>query len=161
MIRRLIVLALALTFISACSAFDKDPTPYEGFPERDIPFNPFLAVGPYEGIYDGSMALEQLNESCPSVLEEVGQEIPVELDVIQAGEVISVEFEDGTEENGKLVEDKVTLVKRNADDVRMFHLDFSGEGMLEGEIEVFSSSGGKAMVESCATYSVSCVKSSE
>lgn len=157
MMRRLMILVMVVLFVSGCSAFDSDNTPYEGFNERDIPFNPFLAVGPYEGVYKGSMTLEEADEACASVSEAVGEAKEMVVDVIQAGDLISVQFEDGMEENGKLYNDKVTIVRRGVSDVRMFNLEFMGEGVVQGKVEVFE---GESVVDPCALYSITLAKDS-
>lgn len=157
MIRRLLVVAVALLVLpalSACSAFSHDNTPYEGFNESQIPVNPFLGTGPYEGVYTGTMTLDRADEDCVGIVDEVGVEIPVTLDVIQAGEIISIQFEDDTEESGKLVDTKVTIVKREASDVRMYHLDFADEA-ISGQVEVFIDDGADGMFDPCGSYTVS------
>jgi len=158
MYRRFIVVLIALLFVSACSAFDHSSEPYAGFNEREIPLNPFLAAGPYEGVYSGTMTLDSVDESCPSVAEAVGDVKDIKLDVLQAGELISVMFEDGVEENGRMVDTRVTVVKRDAGDTRMYHLKFMDGGQLEGTVEVFA---GEDIIEPCASYSCACHKSAE
>lgn len=160
MIRRLMIVALALFFVSACNAFDHDNTPFEGFSERDVPFNPFLTVAPYEGIYTGTIVLERLDEGCIGVEGTVGEEKPITLDVVQANEYINVKFEDGAEAEGKLYETKVTVVKKDMNDTRMFHLEFLEEGIIEGSCDVLAGSGENASVEPCAVYSLSLSKGS-
>jgi hypothetical protein len=100
------------------------------------------------------MTLESADEDCVGIVDEVGVEIPVTLDVIQAGEVISVQFEDDTEESGKLVDTKVTVVKREASDVRMYHLEFSDEG-VSGQVEVFVDDGADGLIDPCGSYAIS------
>jgi hypothetical protein len=142
----------------ACSAFDHSSEPYEGFNPSEVPLNPFLSAGPYEGVYTGTMTLDGAEETCVGVEEAVGDAVEITLDVLQAGELVSVMFEDGVEENGKLVNEKVTVVKREASDTRMYHLQFGSTGLDEeasgvsGTVEVFV---GDEIITPCATYSLS------
>ncbi len=158
MIRRLMIVALALLFVSACNALDHDNTPFEGFSERDVPFNPFITVAPYEGIYSGTIVLESLDEGCIGVEDVVGEEKSITLDIIQANEYINVKFADETEAEGKLFGSKVTVVKKNMNDTRMFHLEFLEGGLIEGACDVLAGSGENASVEPCAIYSLSLSK---
>jgi hypothetical protein len=163
MIRRFMVVIAALLFASAfaCSAFDHSSEPYEGFNPSEVPLNPFLAAGPYEGVYTGTMTLESVDETCVGVAEAVGDAVEITLDVLQAGELVSIMFKDGVEENGKLVNDKVTVVKREASDTRMYHLQFGSTGLDEeasgvsGTVEVFV---GDEIITPCAKYSCNCHK---
>jgi len=159
MIRRLILVVFALMFVTACNALDHDNTPFEGFSERDVPFNPFLAASPYEGDYSGTITLQSIEEGCPCDEGVVGEERPITLNVVQANEYINILFEDEVEANGKLVETKVTVVKKGMNDTRMFNLDFAGEGVIEGACDCHQGVGDNTSVEPCAKYEMSLSKS--
>lgn len=160
--RRIVILtvvAMALAVLAGCSAFDHDNTPYEGFDRSLWPTNPSIMVGPYEGNYEGTMKLDSKDAACASVAEEVGAEAPISFDVVQAGPLVSVGFEDGAEENGKLIETKVTIVQRGASDVRMFYIEFSDAG-LSGTVEVMPAAD-SGSVDACASYTLTMTRISE
>lgn len=158
MIRRIFVIfAVALiASMLGCEAFNSDNTPYTGFDEKDIPASPGLVAGAYEGIYEGTATLADVEGSCPSVTEAEGDAVAATFDVIHSGDFISVKFEDETEEHGKLVDDKVTVVKRSSDSVRLYHMDFEEGGIMTGVIEVIPVVDGELDGEPCATYQVEC-----
>lgn len=152
----LIILAIALAACMwHCSAFDSDNTPFEGFNEKDIP-TPGLVAGVHEGIYEGTMTLADAERSCPSVTESEGDTVDVTFDIIHSGDFISVKFADETEEHGKLVNEKVTLVKRSADSVRMFYFEFEEGGQMTGVCEVLPVVDGDIDSQPCATYQIEC-----
>ncbi len=151
MIRHLAVVTFALALLAGCSAFDHDNTPYEGFSPDQISADLNIAAGAYEGDYTGTMKLDSKSDACAGITEEVGAETPIKLNIVQAGVLVSVGFEDGSEESGKLIDTKVTVVKRGDSDVRMFFLSFLDAG-IEGTADVYPASK-EAGIESCGSYS--------
>ncbi len=157
--RSLIILAVAVALSSGCSAFDHVNTPYEGFSRDEIPFNPYIMAGASEGDYAGTMKLDSKSAECVGVVEEVGAETPVKFNVLAAGALVSVSFEDGAEESGKLVDSKVTVVKRGENDVRMYHLEFSDAG-INGAVDVFPG-GESTSIDVCGKYTLAMTRASE
>ncbi len=125
-----------------------------GFSPDVIPVNPFLASGPYEGDYCGTMTLDSVTEECVTVGENVGDEVISAMNVIQVGELISVNFEGDVEESGKLSENRVTIVKHGISDMRMYHLEFGDEG-ITGTCDCFAKTDGDVGVHPCATFALS------
>jgi len=151
-----IVIAIALVAsMWGCEAFNSDNTPFKGFDEKDIP-TPGLVAGAHEGIYHGTMTLADAESACPSVTEVEGDAIDTIFDVIHSGDFISVKFEDESEEHGKLVDSKVSLVKRDSDSVRLYHLEFEEGGQMTGVCEVLPVVDGDIDGEPCATYQIQC-----
>ena len=151
-----IVLAIVLVAsMFGCEAFNSDNTPFEGFNEKDIP-TLGLVAGAHEGIYEGTLMLADAESGCPTVTEAEGDAVNVIFDVIHSGDFISVKFEDGTEEHGKMVDSKVSLVKRSSDAVRMYHFEFEEGGIMTGAVEVLPVIAGDIGGEPCATYQIEC-----
>lgn len=156
MIQRMIIVVLALMFVGACNALEHDPTPLEGFNENEVNLNPFLSVGRYDGVYSGSMALESKEEGCPC--EEPAADATFTLDVIHVAQLISIQFDDAEECSGKLYEEKVTVVKKDVNDTKMFHLRFLDDGTIEGACDCHAGVGDTMQFEPCARYRLSLSK---
>ena len=153
----LIVVAIVLAAgMCHCNAFSSDNTPFEGFNEKDIPAMPGLVAGAHEGIYEGTMTLMRSEETCPGVTDAQGETSDVVFDVIHSGDFISIVFEDATEEHGKMVDGKVSLVKRSAEHVRMYHLEFIDGGQMTGVCDVLPIVDGDIGAEPCAEYEIAC-----
>jgi len=156
---RHIFIAIAIALVASmwgCEAFNNDNTPFVGFDEKDIPAIPGLVAGAYEGLYEGTLTLADVQGSCPGVTEAEGDAVNAKFDVIHSGDFISVKFEDETEEHGKLVDDKVTVVKRSADNVRLYEMDFDEGGTMTGVVEVIPVVAGELDGEPCAMYQIEC-----
>ena len=153
MIRRLLFFLCAVAFMGACNALDHDSTPLKGFNEHEVNLNPFLSVGRYDGVYSGSMTLESKAEGCPC--EEASADGMVTLDVIHLAQLVSIQFDDAQECSGKLYEDKVTVVKKDIGETRMFHLRFLEDGAMEGVCDCHAGVGPSMQFEPCARYRLS------
>lgn len=156
---RHIFIAIAIVLVVSmwgCEAFNNDNTPFVGFDEKDIPAMPGLVAGAYEGIYEGTSTLADVEGSCPCVTESEGESVASTFDVIHSGDFISVKFEDETEEHGKLVDDSVSIVRRSAECVRLYHMDFEEGGVMTGAMEVIPVVDGDLDGEPCATYQLEC-----
>jgi hypothetical protein len=158
---RHVFIAVAIALVVSmwgCEAFNSDNTPFVGFDEKDIPAIPGLVAGAYEGLYEGTLTLADVEGSCPSVTEAEGDVVNATFDVIHSGDFISVKFEDETEEHGKLVDGKVTVVKRSADNVRLYEMDFDEGGVMTGIVEVIPVVNGDLDGQPCAMYQIECTR---
>jgi len=153
---RLLVCVISLAFMAACSAFDKDPKLYDGFDPSIQP--PFMTAGSgqYDGTYKGEMKLAENN--CENLADAIDSTTPLKVNVIQSGDVMSVQFDDDGEISGTVKDGKVTILKRDVSNSRIFHLEFTENGVT-GECEYIDAAPvGDQLGEPCAKYSLSLSK---
>jgi len=153
---RVILAVLSLTLLSACAAFDdssiliEDVTPTG---EPNIIAAPGGAI--YQGYYEGSKTLK--TNTCSSVSDATGSEVDFAIDVLQSGGVLSVEFADGSVENGTLNGNKVDIMIKGASMQRILMIKFNEDG-ASGSIMVFESVTEGQLGDSCAEYEYSLEK---
>lgn len=135
-----IIPLIALLCLTACDAFNSDA-------------NPINVNGEYEGTYVGKMTLSENN--CEELVAAIGEESDITLDVLQSADLVSVQFNDGSEASGSLKDNIATIVKRDISNSEIFHLEFSDEG-IEGDVEYIDGTPVAGILgEPCATYEVS------
>jgi len=153
---RVFITIVAAMMVAACSAFDTNNTPYEGFGPDIVP--PPLAGGggQFQGSYKGEITLQE--NDCEFLADEVGVASPVVFDVLQSGNLVSVGFEDESEASGDLDGSKVTIVKRDVSNTRIYHIEFTDTG-ITGDCEYIDSAAVANQIgDSCAKYGLSLTK---
>jgi hypothetical protein len=155
---RLLVIALALTLVSACSAFDSgegDLGNGQSFitPDMIAGFDNGLA-----GDYVGKMTLEE--NGCAELDVEVGEKVNFAVNVIQSGNLVSFGFVDESEASGILDENnEAVIVKRGLASIEVFNVAFSDDGMIFGECEYMEHAIGEHKPkEACARYALELTK---
>jgi predicted small secreted protein len=148
---RILLVVVAAMMVAACNAFDDSNTPYEGFGPDIIP--PIMGAGPFEGSYRGEMTLTENN--CQDLIDAVDSTSEISFTVLQSSNLVSVGFDDETEASGSLDSDnKTAIVKHDASDTKIFHLQFSETG-VNGECEYIEGAPiGDQLGEPCAVYSI-------
>jgi hypothetical protein len=134
---------IALLCLTACDAFKSDA-------------NPININGEYEGTYAGKMTLSENN--CEDLAAAVGSETDVKINILQSADLVSIEFDDGSEASGSLKDNTTVVVKRDISQSEIFHLEFTDEG-ITGSVEYIDKApAGGVLGEPCASYDVSLTK---
>lgn len=150
--KSILVSIISVFLITACSAFTSDSSPFGGdFPNVTPPFGG--GGGQYEGNYVGEMTLEE--NTCADLVEAVGAVSELKINVIQSGDLVSVGFEDESEASGSLKDNKTTVIKKETSSTKIYHLEFSEEGVVSGDCEYIEGAPlGDQLGSHCAKYSV-------
>lgn len=149
---RIFVVVVAAMMVAACSAFDNNNKPYDGFGPDIVP-PPGVGGGAYEGVYKGELKL--IENACVDLVAEIDSTEPLEVDIVQSGDLVSMGFEDDTEASGSVTEGKATIIKRDVSNVMIFHIEFV-DGAISGECSYIEGAPlGDQLGEPCAKYSVS------
>jgi len=153
---RLIISAIALTFIASCAAFDKDGKPYDGFGPDVSPPSIVAGGGQFEGNYKGDITLTE--NSCEGLKEEVSSKTPLKFNILQNGDLVSIAFEDSSEASGSMKDGTATVIKRDTSSTKIYHLEFSDKG-ISGDCEYIDKAPVDGQLgEPCAKYSLSLTK---
>ncbi|MFH1652764.1 MAG: hypothetical protein ABIE74_01780 [Pseudomonadota bacterium] len=141
---RFLIIAVLVSLVSACAAFDSDEsTGGLKNPDGSIAAVPDVK---FEGIYKGDKKLTK--NSCLNMKDEVETSAPITLDVLQSAAVISVMFEDKEVVDGNMKDNKVELMKKADDKSSIISLQFKDKN-ITGTEDYFE---GAELNTPCATY---------
>ena len=154
---RILGLALILMMVAACSAMDSG----EGdLGDGNSVIMPSVIAGldaQFAGDYVGQMTLQE--NTCANLMAEVGEKVPVKINVIQSGTLVSLGFVDETEASGILNEaNEATIVKRVFASVDIYSVTFTEDEMMIGEVEHMEHGMTGDASEACAKYDLNLVK---
>ena len=149
MIKRILFVAVSCIFLMSCSAFEHDDLTLP----VDAQGNPSLSgfAGTYEGVYKGAMTLSR-NE-CEGAGATVEMPDEVTADVLQSGDIMSIQFGDGMEATGTMKDNSVVLVFKDVSVSKIYRLDFNEDG-ITGICEVSETTVSGDLSKTCAEYSL-------
>ncbi|OGQ23682.1 MAG: hypothetical protein A3I05_06225 [Deltaproteobacteria bacterium RIFCSPLOWO2_02_FULL_44_10] len=146
---RIFVVLASLLFIASCSAFDSKSKTVSAPPPADPDV---AAASAYQGFYSGEMTNE--TNTCQA---DVVVEGPLSIDVIQAGDVVSIQFEDATEGRGTLAGNNATILMEEGEVSSVYNLSFNEEG-AEGSLEIIETKVDGQLGDPCAKSSLKLTK---
>ena len=115
-----------------CSAFDS------GTPTVNDPTNPIVSPEGSEnvqqGFYTGTMTLE--SNSCATIATEIGAEEEFAVDVLQAEDLVSLQFDDGTQQSATLDGNSATVVRATDGMTRIYAITFNDDQSITGSCDV-------------------------
>ena len=154
--KKILGLVLVVT-CSACAAFDSDSKTLSSVTPAGMP-SVAAGANQFEGFYSGKT--KQVANTCASAdLSLQGDELQV--DVLQAGDVMSVAFADGITSDGNLEDgNKVTIKVDRAGVAWLYTFSFD-EATASGSIDVVESTTEGKLDEACAKYNFSLEKQKE
>jgi|GEM_PF-1556736 len=152
MYKRLVLVLCILISLGACSAFDSDAEPYEGFAPDEVPPVPGKSVGIYSGYYAGTMTLD--SNECISVSDIVGDSFDFALDVLHSDNVMNVTFEDGSVASSEITDTSVIFMVQTGEVKHVYYLDFEVEDAVGGSCEVIEAGEDGSYGHPCASYTV-------
>ncbi len=148
---RLSTLIMTALLLSACAAFDSgDKTVTEMTSEGKPAVSP--GENKYQGFYTGKAELGDNKCKTADIADDVS------LDILQAGEVISLMTEDNKEASANLDGDKVSILIKKVSESRMYELSFDAE-VASAVISVFESVSEGDLGEACVVAKAKLEKS--
>ena len=147
---------LSCFLLISCSAFEHDdmtiPVDSEG--------NPSITgtSGTYEGVYDGTVKL--VSNDCSNAGASVSMPTEITADILQSGDIISVQFDDEQDVTGKLQDNSAVLVLKESNLTKIYRLNFNEDG-ITGTCEISESTASGELGNTCASYDVELTPSAE
>lgn len=155
--KKIIGLVSVVALCAACAAFDSDSKTINGFnPDGSLSGSP--GANKYEGFYSGKAT--QTSNSCSQAdLSAQGGELQV--DVVQGGDTVNMQFADGQEGNGNLEDgNKVTVKVDRAGVAWLYTFNFD-EAKASGNIDVVETTTEGQLDAACAKYNFELEKQKE
>jgi hypothetical protein len=153
MYKRLVLVLCVLISLGACSAFDSDAEPYEGFEADEVPPVPGKSVGIYSGYYAGTMTVD--SNECFSVSDAVGDSFDLALEVLHSDNILNLTFEDGSVSSAEITDTSAIFMVQTGDVKHVYYLDFEVEDAIGGSCEVIEASEDGSFGHPCASYTLS------
>lgn len=154
--KKILGLVLIVT-CSACAAFDSDSKTLSSVTPAGTP-SVAAGANQFEGFYSGKV--KQGSNTCESAdLSVQGEELQV--DVLQAGDVISVAFADGKTSDGNLEDGNKVTIKVDRSGVAWLYTFSFDEAKASGSIDVVETTIEGNLDAACAKYDFSLEKQKE
>ncbi len=154
---RMLGLALALMMVAACSAMDSGESDLGDGSSVIMPSVIAGVDSEFSGDYVGNMIVQE--NLCDNLMAEVGEEVPLKINVIQSGTLVSLGFADETEASGILNEENAaTVIKREFGNVDIYNITLVEDGTMKGVVEHMEHGSGADSMDPCAIYDLQMVK---